>query len=121
MPFFKAPNNSLHRLDDPSFAYLLPAGAVQITDAEAAALQAPPPAPLVPDVVTMRQARLALLAAGKLDAVNAVMAQSPRPVQITWDTAGTVERTNPLIEALAPQLGLTDAALDNLFIEAAKL
>jgi hypothetical protein len=36
---YKSPNNSLHFLDDDSFAHLLPAGSVQITDAEAEALR----------------------------------------------------------------------------------
>lgn len=36
--FYKAPNNSLHFIE-PEFAYLLPAGSVAITDAEAEALR----------------------------------------------------------------------------------
>ena len=39
MPHYKAPDNSLHFLDDDSFVHLLPAGSVQITDAEAEALR----------------------------------------------------------------------------------
>jgi hypothetical protein len=37
---YKAPDNSLHFLDDNAFAHLLPAGSVQITDEEAAAIRA---------------------------------------------------------------------------------
>ena len=37
---YKAPNNSLHFLDDNAFAHLLPAGSVQITDEEAAVIRA---------------------------------------------------------------------------------
>ena len=37
---YKSPDNSLHFLDDDSFAYLLPDGSVQITDAEADAITA---------------------------------------------------------------------------------
>lgn len=36
---YKAPDNSLHFLDDDSFAYLLPAGSFPITDEEAEALK----------------------------------------------------------------------------------
>jgi hypothetical protein len=36
---YKAPDNSLHYLDDDAFAYLLPAGSIQITDAEAEAMR----------------------------------------------------------------------------------
>lgn len=83
----------------------------------------PPPIDpnIVPQVVTRRQALLALLAAGKLDAVDLAIKNAPRAVQIAWDAAGTFERTNPLIEALAPTLGLSPVDIDNLFIEAAKL
>jgi len=40
---YKAPDNSIHFLDDASFAHLLPAGSVQITDEEAEALRPKPP------------------------------------------------------------------------------
>lgn len=72
-------------------------------------------------VVTMRQAQLALLADGLLDKVDAAVAQAPRAVQVTWATAGTVERTNPLIASLQPSLGLTDEQVDALFAQAAAL
>jgi len=36
---YKAPNNSLHFLDSTEYEYLLPAGSVAITDAEAEALR----------------------------------------------------------------------------------
>lgn len=39
MPHYKDLNNGLHWLDNASFANLLPKGSVEITDAEAAALQ----------------------------------------------------------------------------------
>jgi len=42
---YKAPDNSLHFLDDSAFEYLLPPGSVQITDAQAEAMRPviPPP------------------------------------------------------------------------------
>ena len=47
MPFYKSPNNSVHSLSevdiDNGGELLLPAGSVEITDAEAETLQAPPP------------------------------------------------------------------------------
>ena len=84
---------------------------------------APPPIDpnIVPQAVTRRQALLALLAAGKLDQIELLIQSAPRAVQIAWEAAGTFERDNPLIATLAPQLGLTDQDVDNLFIEAAKL
>lgn len=37
---YKAPDNSIHYLDDDSFVHLLPAGSVQITDEEADTIRA---------------------------------------------------------------------------------
>ena len=39
---YKAPDNSLHSLDSAEYEHLLPAGSVQITDAEAQALRPKP-------------------------------------------------------------------------------
>lgn len=50
MPYFKDKANALHFLDDAAFVYLLPEGYVEITDKEAAALQAPPP-PTVAEII----------------------------------------------------------------------
>ena len=40
--YYKAPDNSLHFLDDAAFENLLPAGSVQITDEEAESLRPKP-------------------------------------------------------------------------------
>jgi len=42
---YKAHDNSLHFLDDDSFAHVLPEGSIAITDAEAEALRPVPPPP----------------------------------------------------------------------------
>lgn len=80
---------------------------------------------IVPRAVTMRQARLALLQAGKLDAVNAAIASMSgtkgAAARIEWEFSNEVQRTQPLIAALAPVLGMTPAQLDQLFITAAGL
>ena len=78
------------------------------------------PAP-TPTVITMRQARLALLAAGLLDTVDASIALLPRTAQIEWEYAQDVQRDNPLIGMLAAGLGLNTAALDALFVAGAAL
>ena len=87
--------------------------------------EAPPPPVQIPQSVTMRQCRLQLLAIGKLADVDAAIAALPEPdksaAQIEWEYAATVERNAPLIGALGPALGLDDAQLDDLFIEASKL
>lgn len=84
------------------------------------------PPPVVPDRVTMRQARLALLGAGLLDAVEPALAAIPdevqrRAAQITWEYSTEVQRDNALISALAAGLGLTEQNLDQLFMTAATL
>ncbi|MEY4756847.1 MAG: hypothetical protein RJA34_1745 [Pseudomonadota bacterium] len=80
-----------------------------------------PPAPQVPQSVTMRQARLALLGAGMLTQVNAAITQADQAAQIEWEYAQTVERNSALVQTLAAGLGLTDADLDALFVAAATL
>lgn len=42
MLFYKSPDNKVHQLDDENFEYLLPAGCVEITQAEADAILNPP-------------------------------------------------------------------------------
>lgn len=83
-----------------------------------------PPAP-PPTIVTMRQARLALLAAGLLTPVNAAIAAMPGvegdAARIEWEFAAHVERQQPLVLALASALALTEAQLDDLFVAAAAL
>ena len=47
MRYFKDPTGAVHCLDDATFAYLLPYGSVEITNAEADALRAPTAAQIV--------------------------------------------------------------------------
>ena len=84
-----------------------------------------PPAPPVPEVVSMRQARIALLAAGFLDAVERAVASMPGiegdVARIEWEYSQEVRRSSPLIKGLAPALGMTQAQVDGLFIAAAAI
>lgn len=83
------------------------------------------PAPRVPQAVTMRQARLALFSAGLLSAVDTAIDALPEPqrtaARIEWDYSNELQRSNPLVAALTPALGLTDAQVDALFIAASAL
>jgi len=85
----------------------------------------PAPPIIVPTEVTMRQARLALHAAGKLTAVNGGIAALPDPPKtaalIEWEYSSTVRRDSQFVALLGPALGLDAAGLDALFIAAAKL
>ncbi len=86
---------------------------------------AKPPAVPVPEVVTMRQARLALLGAGLLAQVNTAVASMPGTTggaaRIEWEYAQEVRRDSPLVAALSDALGMSEETLDNLFKAAAGL
>lgn len=75
--------------------------------------------------VSMRQARLALLRAGKLADVDAAIAALPSPskeaAQIEWEYATEVKRTSKLVQSLTPALNLSEAEMDDLFKLAATL
>ena len=79
----------------------------------------------VPESVTMLQARLALLAAGKLSVVNAAIGAMPgvqgEKARIEWGYAQHVQRDSPLVAAMESVLGMTGAEIDALFIAADKL
>jgi hypothetical protein len=85
----------------------------------------PPEIVWVPAEVTMRQARLALHAAGKLAAVTAAINALPDPPKtaalIEWEYSNAVRRDSQFVALLGPALGLDAAGLDALFIAAAKL
>lgn len=125
MQFYQAPDQSLHEIE-PEFAYLLPLGSVPISEEEARAILAAnqPPEP-VPQIVTMRQARLALLGAGLLSQVDAAIDALPEPqksaARIEWDYSSEVHRSRPFVQQLGHALGLTDEQLDALFTQAATL
>jgi hypothetical protein len=87
---------------------------------------ADPPPPIVITSVTMRQGRLALLQAGRLDLVEAAIAAIEDPVQrkaaeSEWEYAATIDRNSPFVQQLAAGLELTDEQLDGLFALAAAL
>jgi len=85
----------------------------------------PDPGPGVPQEVTMRQARLALLNAGLLDAAQGVIDALPMPqrraAQIEWEYALSVRRDHPLIAVMIAQGLATEAEVDGLFMAAAGL
>ena len=84
-----------------------------------------PSASLVPSAVTMRQARIALLAAGLLGDVDTAIAALPSPAKerarIEWEYSNEVLRANGVVAQLGPLLGLSSTQIDALFIEADKL
>jgi hypothetical protein len=83
------------------------------------------PAPVVPVSISMRQARLALLQAGLLSAVEAAINDLTEPdksaARIEWEYATEMRRDHALIAALAAEMQLSEQQIDGLFIAAAAL
>jgi len=81
-----------------------------------------PEEPQVPQVVTMRQARLQLLAQNLLSTVDAAIHNGlDEALKIEWEYAATLKRDYPSLVELATSLGLTSGDLDELFINASKI
>lgn len=81
--------------------------------------------PSIPLVLSMRQARLALLEAGLLNSVQTAINGLPSPqkerAQIEWDYSNEVQRHNGFVATLGPALGLNEAQIDALFVTGAAL
>jgi hypothetical protein len=79
----------------------------------------------VPASVSARQIRLWILRQGiSLAAVDAAIDAIPDQLQrdsvrVEWDYAPYVERSHPMLIPLAAALGLTEAQVDQAFVEAA--
>lgn len=76
---------------------------------------------VIPTVVTMRQARLALLEQGLLAQVEVALASLPSPdkekAQIEWEYATVVRRDSTLVQQLSSALNFTEEQLDTLFAQ----
>ena len=96
-----------------------------IAQCEADYVPPEPAPPYAPSVVTMRQARLALLGAGLLASVDTAIDSLPSPqkeaARIEWEYATEVQRVSGLVPMMGAALGLDDAALDALFVAAVAL
>jgi hypothetical protein len=79
----------------------------------------------IPTLVTMRQAKLQLSRAGILAQAEAAIAamegQPAEEAQIEWEYATELRRDHPLVLGIGQALGLDDATIDRLFVEAAKI
>ena len=86
-----------------------------------------PNTPSIPiQSVTPRQMRIALTRSGvSLEMVEATINSLPEPLRsetkITWEYSVEFQRSNPLLNAMAPILGLTNKQIDDLFALASKL
>lgn len=85
---------------------------------------APPPAPRVPESVPMLDARLTLIAAGKMAAVRAYLDALPgvegQQAREYFEFALTMKRNHPLVQGIPPEI-MTEAEKDDLFIKAGEL
>lgn len=84
----------------------------------------PQPVNGVPQVVSRKQGRAALILAGLFSQVQPVIDAIPDATQRAltqnaWDSAQTFERKDPFLLSLGAALGLDDAQLDALFVQAA--
>lgn len=127
MKFYKDENNTVWAYED-NFRGVIRQGLIEIDDTELAAIRAAenlPPVTQRITEVTMRQARLALLGAGKLPAVNAAIAAMQgaqgEAARIEWEYSQEVQRDRGLVSALGSQLGMTEEQLDALFTAAAAI
>ena len=95
-------------------------GEVTVVPMTQAEIDALPPS-VIPAVVSMRQARLALLQSGLLSQVNTAITSGSEADKITWEYATEVNRQDTLVQNLAIGLGLSESDLDNLFTLASTL
>ena len=79
----------------------------------------------VPQSVSPRQLKLALLGAGLLDEIEAFVAGStvPRAAQISWEYAVEYRRDDPMLNQMAGMLDppISDAQIDQLFTAASQI
>lgn len=92
-----------------------------VAQVKAAIVPPPPPVTYIPYSVTPFQAKAALLQAGLLSSVQAVIAQASPIAQLAWSDATEFTRDSPTIAALSAQLGLSSAQVDALFVAAAAI
>jgi len=76
----------------------------------------------VPVKITMRQARLALLQAGLLDAITSSIVESTdEEMKIEWEYATEIRRDWPSLISTTESLGVSKFDLDAMFIAASAL
>lgn len=82
---------------------------------------APAPVSLVPSVVSPRQIRQALTAAGLRASVEAAVAASDQDTKDWYEFSTAFERAHPAVIAMGIALGVSADALDDLWIAAGAL
>lgn len=80
----------------------------------------PKPVVIIPNSITPLQAKLQLLDEELLDEVE-VMVKVDRKIELYWTNAQNFYRNDEILLGMATALGLSDAQLDDLFLQASKL
>lgn len=102
-------------------------GLVPMSEAEVDAhINPPPPPPSVPDFVSRAQGKAALIQAGKWADVLAFVDGIEDPTEkalaeVALNDTQTWRRDSPFLASATEALGLSEAEVDDLFIEAAKI
>ena len=81
---------------------------------------------IVPQTISLRQARELLIRRGLFEKVQSLIDNMEGPVQKLiiqnyWDYSTVFERDNAVVLQMSNMLGFTDKQLDEFFIEASKL
>jgi hypothetical protein len=79
------------------------------------------PVPVVIPPMTPRQVRLMLNAAGLRSQVEAAVAAADQDTKDMWEFSSIILRDDPVLVAIATQLGMTSEQLDSMFIQGALL
>jgi len=74
-----------------------------------------------PYKISQLQGKLLLAQMGLIDQIEAMINQAGRPEQIYWEYATEWERTSPILNRLAPTIGMDQDGLDQFFINASKI
>ena len=75
------------------------------------------PTEIIPQSISMRQARLVLLQRGLLDDIEFAVKSADRATQIEWEYAQEVSRNHPLILQMWAALGLSVDDINQLFLD----
>ena len=75
----------------------------------------------IPYKISQLQGKLLLAQMGLIDQIEAMINQAGRPEQIYWEYATEWERTSPILNRLAPTIGMDQDGLDQFFINASKI
>jgi hypothetical protein len=75
----------------------------------------------IPQEISIRQAHLILSRNNLLQSVENTVAAIGGEALIEWNKTTSVNRSNPLVDMVATQAGMTKEQIDQMFIDGAKI